>query len=51
MKLPFKAEPIELLKAKYPVSEDVFRYIESVDENQLSFLLERSCMSVYNLCE
>jgi 3'-phosphoadenosine 5'-phosphosulfate sulfotransferase (PAPS reductase)/FAD synthetase len=34
-----------------PTAEDVFRYIESVDENQLPLLPERSCMSVYNLCE
>lgn len=30
---------------------DVFKYIESVDENQLPMLPVRSCMSVYNLCE
>jgi 3'-phosphoadenosine 5'-phosphosulfate sulfotransferase (PAPS reductase)/FAD synthetase len=35
----------------YPTAEDVFRYIESVDENQLPLLPARSCMSVYNLCE
>jgi 3'-phosphoadenosine 5'-phosphosulfate sulfotransferase (PAPS reductase)/FAD synthetase len=35
----------------YPTAEDVFRYIESVDEDQLPLLPERSCMSVYNLCE
>lgn len=34
-----------------PTAEDVFRYIESVDENQLPLLPARSCMSVYNLCE
>lgn len=35
----------------YPTAEDVFRYIESVDEDQLPLLPARSCMSVYNLCE
>jgi 3'-phosphoadenosine 5'-phosphosulfate sulfotransferase (PAPS reductase)/FAD synthetase len=34
-----------------PTAEDVFRYIESVDENQLPMFPARSCMSVYNLCE
>jgi hypothetical protein len=34
-----------------PRAEDVFRYIESVDEDQLPLLPARSCMSVYNLCE
>jgi 3'-phosphoadenosine 5'-phosphosulfate sulfotransferase (PAPS reductase)/FAD synthetase len=37
--------------AYVPTAEDVFRYIESVDENQLPLLPARSCMSVYNLCE
>jgi 3'-phosphoadenosine 5'-phosphosulfate sulfotransferase (PAPS reductase)/FAD synthetase len=32
-------------------AEDVFRYLESVDEDQLPLLQPRSCMSVYNLCE
>lgn len=32
-------------------AEDVFRYIESVDEDQLPMFPARSCMSVYNLCE
>lgn len=32
-------------------SHDVFRYIESVDEDQLPMFEARSCMSVYNLCE
>jgi 3'-phosphoadenosine 5'-phosphosulfate sulfotransferase (PAPS reductase)/FAD synthetase len=32
-------------------AKDVFRYIESVDEDQLPLLPQRSCMSVYNLCE
>jgi 3'-phosphoadenosine 5'-phosphosulfate sulfotransferase (PAPS reductase)/FAD synthetase len=36
---------------RIPTCEDVFRYIESVDENQLPLLPARSCMSVYNLCE
>lgn len=36
---------------KFPTCTDVFRYIESVDENQLPLLPARSCMSVYNLCE
>jgi 3'-phosphoadenosine 5'-phosphosulfate sulfotransferase (PAPS reductase)/FAD synthetase len=35
----------------YPTAEDVFRYIESVDEDQLPLFPQRSCMSVYNLCE
>lgn len=34
-----------------PTCEDVFRYIESVDEDQLPMFPARSCMSVYNLCE
>ena len=38
-------------KIGIPTAEDVFRYIESVDENQLPLLPARSCMSVYNLCE
>lgn len=37
--------------ASVPTAEDVFRYIESVDEDQLPLLPARSCMSVYNLCE
>lgn len=37
--------------AYVPTAEDVFRYIESVDENQLPMFPARSCMSVYNLCE
>lgn len=32
-------------------SEDVFRYIERVDMNQLRLVPEHSCVSVYNLCE
>ena len=35
----------------FPKCQDVFRYIESVDENQLPMFPARSCMSVYNLCE
>jgi 3'-phosphoadenosine 5'-phosphosulfate sulfotransferase (PAPS reductase)/FAD synthetase len=35
----------------FPWAADVFRYIESVDENQLPMFPARSCMSVYNLCE
>lgn len=38
-------------KTYVPTAEDVFRYIESVDEDQLPLLPSRSCMSVYNLCE
>lgn len=34
-----------------PTCEDVFRYIESVDEDQIPMFPARSCMSVYNLCE
>jgi 3'-phosphoadenosine 5'-phosphosulfate sulfotransferase (PAPS reductase)/FAD synthetase len=37
--------------AYVPSAEDVFRYIESVDENQLPMFPAKSCMSVYNLCE
>lgn len=32
-------------------ARDVFRYVENVDKDQLPLLPERSCMSVYNLCE
>jgi 3'-phosphoadenosine 5'-phosphosulfate sulfotransferase (PAPS reductase)/FAD synthetase len=35
----------------FPWAEDVFRYIESVDEDQMPMFPARSCMSVYNLCE
>jgi 3'-phosphoadenosine 5'-phosphosulfate sulfotransferase (PAPS reductase)/FAD synthetase len=35
----------------YPKSDDVFRYIESSDENQLPLFAATSCMSIYNLCE
>ena len=31
--------------------EAVFRYLDSVDEDQLPLLPARSCLSVYNLCE
>lgn len=34
-----------------PTAEDVFRYVESTDEDQLPMFEARSCMSVYNLCE
>lgn len=34
-----------------PTCADVFRYIESVDEDQIPLFPVRSCMSVYNLCE
>lgn len=37
--------------AHIPTAEDVFKYIESVDEDQLPMFAARSCMSVYNLCE
>jgi hypothetical protein len=37
--------------AYVPTAADVFRYIDSVDEDQLPLLPARSCMSVYNLCE
>lgn len=36
---------------RFPKSEDVYRYIESVDENQLQMFPQSSCMSIYNLCE
>lgn len=36
---------------RFPTAQDVFRYIDSVDEDQLPLLPARSCMSVYNLCE
>lgn len=35
----------------FPWADDVFRYIESVDEDQLPMFPAKSCMSVYNLCE
>lgn len=35
----------------FPWCGDVWRYVESVDENQLPMFEPRSCMSVYNLCE
>jgi 3'-phosphoadenosine 5'-phosphosulfate sulfotransferase (PAPS reductase)/FAD synthetase len=35
----------------FPKATDVFRYLDSVDEDQLPLLPARSCMSVYNLCE
>lgn len=35
----------------FPWAQDVFRYIESVDADQLPLLPARSCFSVYNLCE
>jgi 3'-phosphoadenosine 5'-phosphosulfate sulfotransferase (PAPS reductase)/FAD synthetase len=35
----------------FPWAEDVFRYIESVDEDQMPMFPARSCMSIYNLCE
>lgn len=35
----------------FPKCNDVFRYIDSVDEDQLPMFEARSCMSVYNLCE
>jgi 3'-phosphoadenosine 5'-phosphosulfate sulfotransferase (PAPS reductase)/FAD synthetase len=34
-----------------PTAQEVFRYIESADENQLPMFPTQSCMSVYNLCE
>lgn len=37
--------------ASVPTAADVFRYIESVDEDQLPMFEARACMSVYNLCE
>jgi 3'-phosphoadenosine 5'-phosphosulfate sulfotransferase (PAPS reductase)/FAD synthetase len=37
--------------ATFPWANDIFRYIESVDEDQLPMFPARSCMSVYNLCE
>lgn len=36
---------------RFPWAQDVFRYIEGVDIDQLPLLPARSCMSVYNLCE
>lgn len=38
-------------RAYVPTASDVFRYIESVDEDQLPLFPARACMSVYNLCE
>lgn len=37
--------------AYVPTAEDVFRYLDSKDEDQLPLLPARTCMSVYNLCE
>lgn len=34
-----------------PRCEDVFRYLESVDEHQLPLLETPKCLSIYNLCE
>lgn len=34
-----------------PTAEDVFNYVESMDEFQLPIEQPKSCMSVYNLCE
>lgn len=34
-----------------PTCDDVFRYLESVDENQLPLFEAPKCMSIYNLCE
>jgi 3'-phosphoadenosine 5'-phosphosulfate sulfotransferase (PAPS reductase)/FAD synthetase len=36
---------------RFPTAKDVFRYLDSVDQDQLPLLPARSCMSVYNLCE
>ena len=35
----------------FPWGEDVFRYVEKTTEDQMPMLEQRSCMSVYNLCE
>lgn len=37
--------------AQIPTCDDVFRYLESVDENQLPLFEAPKCMSIYNLCE
>lgn len=34
-----------------PRAEDVFRYLESVDEDQLPLFEAPKCLSIYNLCE
>lgn len=34
-----------------PTCDDVFRYLESVDENQLPLFEAPKCISIYNLCE
>jgi 3'-phosphoadenosine 5'-phosphosulfate sulfotransferase (PAPS reductase)/FAD synthetase len=34
-----------------PTAQDVFRYLDSVDEDQLPLFEARACFSVYNLCE
>ena len=36
---------------RVPSCDDVFRYLESVDENQLPLFPPPKCLSVYNLCE
>lgn len=38
-------------KLMIPTVDDVFRYLESVDENQLPLFEAPRCMSIYNLCE
>jgi 3'-phosphoadenosine 5'-phosphosulfate sulfotransferase (PAPS reductase)/FAD synthetase len=35
----------------FPWADDVFRYIESVDADQLPMFAPRQCMSIYNRCE
>lgn len=35
----------------FPWADDVFKYIESVDANQLPMFEARQCMSIYNRCE
>lgn len=35
----------------FPWSGDVFRYIESTDEDQMPMFEAKACMSIYNLCE
>jgi hypothetical protein len=38
-------------RKSFPWAQDVFRYIESVDADQLPLFPQRSCLSLYNLCE
>lgn len=36
---------------RFPKAEDVFAYVEKTDADQMPMLEQKTCMSVYNLCE